>query len=92
MISDVLDTLKTFIGKSVVLRYYIGGGREDQTFFIVGTIKNVNDHKLTFVFHPDFLDKYKYPVLETTLFTEFIAIYAIDELDSGKPFEGEKKL
>jgi hypothetical protein len=89
LISDILDTLRGFIGKRVRICFYVGEGSGMQQYHEAGYLQEVNEHKL--VFKPDPTVEGDWPIVMTTLLTEFVAIYSIDELDPDKPIKtGEK--
>lgn len=83
MISDVLDTLRGLVGKRVRLCFYVGEGSGIQNFTEVGYIREVNDHRIIMEVDPKV--EGRYPILRTTFLTEFVAVYAVDELDPEKP-------
>ena len=91
MINDSLITLKDLIGKRVCIHYYVGNGNGLQIFHQVGWIREVSNHEV--ILEPDpsvvpidnpAMDQVDIPIVMTTLLTEFVAIYAVDELAPDK--------
>jgi len=89
MISDLLETLKGFTDKRVRISFYIGEGSGLHYFDQFGYIREISDHKV--VIDPDPTVKSNIPITKTTLLTEFVAIYGVDELDPEKLIAEEEE-
>jgi hypothetical protein len=86
---DLLEVLKGFTGKRVRISFYIGDGSGLHYFDQVGYVAEVSDHKVVVTPDPT-MKGGDYPITQTTLLTEFVAIYAVDELDLDQPITEEE--